>query len=190
MYWASQVAQLDKEPTYNAGDTGDVGSIPGSERFPGGRHGKPLQYSCLENPMDTGAWQSTIHRVTKSRTWLKRLSTCAHTHTHTHTSILIIIYSDFSPVLQLNLLQKKIVRYFHILFLSLPTKKICLLPLNFLGLMQSEYQKKSEQSSRQLSQLDCFKLEMTKSCQRKLRKKKKKTKKRRASKIRINPGWL
>ena len=110
------------------------------------------------------------------------------THTHTHTSILIIIYSDFSPVLQLNLLQKKIVRYFHILFLSLPTKKISLLPLNFLGLMQSEYQKKPEQSSRQLSQLDCFKLEMTKSCQRKLRKKKKKTKKRRASKIRINPG--
>ena len=183
------MAQLDKEPTYDAGDTGDMGSIPGSERFPGGRHGKPLQYSCLENPMDRGAWQSTIHRVTKSETWLKRLST--HTHTHTHTSILIIIYSDFPSVLQLNLLQKKIVRYFHILFLSLPTKKVSLLPLNFLGLLQSEYQKKTEQGSSQLSQLNCFKLEMTKSCQRKLGgKKRKKTKKRRASKIKINPGWL
>ena len=158
--------------------TGDVGSIPGSERFPRGRHGNPLQYSCLENPMDRGAWQSTIHRVTKSQAWLKWLST------HTHTPMLIIIYSDFSPVLHLNLLQKKIVRYFHILFLSLPTKNISLLPLNFLGPMQSEYQKKTEWSSSQLSQLDSFKLEMTKSYQRKLQKKRKKQRNgRTASKI-------
>ena len=44
---------------------GDVGSIPGSGRSPGGGHGNPLQYSCLENPMDRGAWQATVHEVTK-----------------------------------------------------------------------------------------------------------------------------
>ena len=53
-----------------------MGLIPGSGRSPGGGHGHPLQYSCLENPMDKGAWRATVHRVAKSLTWLKRLSTC------------------------------------------------------------------------------------------------------------------
>ena len=47
---------------------GDAGSIPGSGRSPGGENGNPLQYSCLENSMDRGAWQATIHRITKSWT--------------------------------------------------------------------------------------------------------------------------
>ena len=51
----------------NAGDTEDVGSIPGSGRSPGGGNGNPLQYSCLENFMDRGAWQATVHWVTKSQ---------------------------------------------------------------------------------------------------------------------------
>ena len=50
----------------NAGDIRDVGSILGSGRSPGGGHGNPLQYSCLENPMDRGAWRAIIHGVTKS----------------------------------------------------------------------------------------------------------------------------
>ena len=45
---------------------GDLGSIPGSERFPGERNGNPLQCSCLENPMDRGAWKAAVHGVTKS----------------------------------------------------------------------------------------------------------------------------
>ena len=49
---------------------GDRGSIPGSGRTPGERNGNPLQYSCLENPMDRGAQWATVHRVTKSRTQL------------------------------------------------------------------------------------------------------------------------
>ena len=57
-----------KEPACNVGD---AGSIPGSGRSPGERNGNPLQYSCLENPMDGGAWQAIVHRVTKSRTWLR-----------------------------------------------------------------------------------------------------------------------
>ena len=49
----------------NAGDTGDVGSIPGWGRSPGERNGNPLQYSCLGNPMDRGAWWATAHGVAK-----------------------------------------------------------------------------------------------------------------------------
>ena len=56
-----------KASAYNAGDPG---SIPGSGRSPGEGNGNPLQYSCLENPMDGGAWQATVHGVAKSRTWL------------------------------------------------------------------------------------------------------------------------
>ena len=48
----------------------DLGSVPWLGRFPGGGHGNPLQYSCLENSMDRGAWQTTVHGVEKSRTWL------------------------------------------------------------------------------------------------------------------------
>ena len=55
-----------KESICQAGDTGDVGSIPGFRSSPGGRHGNPLQYSCLENPMDRGAWWATIHGVVES----------------------------------------------------------------------------------------------------------------------------
>ena len=67
-----------KNPLANAGNIRETASIPGSGRSPGERHGNPLQYSCLENPMDRGAWWATVHRVTKSRTRLKRLSTHAH----------------------------------------------------------------------------------------------------------------
>ena len=60
----SQMALVVKNPSANAG----------------GRHSNLLQYSCLENPMDSGAWWATVHRVTKSWAWLKRLSTHAHTN--------------------------------------------------------------------------------------------------------------
>ena len=52
----------------NAADVRDSGLIPGSGRFPGGGNGSPLQYSCLENPVDGGAWQATAHRVAKGWT--------------------------------------------------------------------------------------------------------------------------
>ena len=61
-----------KDPPAKAGDTGEVGSIPGSGKSPGGGNGNPLQYSCLENPMDRGAWQATVHGVAKSQTRLSR----------------------------------------------------------------------------------------------------------------------
>ena len=58
----------------SAGDIRDVGSIPGSGKSPGGGNGNPPQYSCLENPMDKGAWWATVHGVTKSQMQLKQLS--------------------------------------------------------------------------------------------------------------------
>ena len=57
-----------KNPPANAGDIRDRGPIPGSRRSPGKGNGYPCQYSCLENLMDRGAWQATVHRVAKSRT--------------------------------------------------------------------------------------------------------------------------
>ena len=55
-----------KNPPPNTGDAGNMGSIPGLGRSPGVGSSDPLQYSCLENPMDTGAWWATVHGVTKS----------------------------------------------------------------------------------------------------------------------------
>ena len=57
----------------SAGDIRDMGSIPGSGSSPGGGHGIPPQYSCLENPMDRGARRATVHSVSKSRTRLSDL---------------------------------------------------------------------------------------------------------------------
>ena len=59
-------------PPANTGDTGDMGSIPESERSPGGGSDSPLQYSYQENPMDRGAWQTTVHGMAKSRTQLSK----------------------------------------------------------------------------------------------------------------------
>ena len=61
-----------KISTFNAGAAGAAGSIPGSGRSPGGGHGYPLQYSCLENHMDRGAWRATVWRVTESQTQLRK----------------------------------------------------------------------------------------------------------------------
>ena len=69
-----------KNSPANAGDVRDVGLIPGLGRSPGGGHGTPLQYSCLENPMDRGAWRALVHRVAKSWTLLSDL-------THTWASV-------------------------------------------------------------------------------------------------------
>ena len=71
---ASQVALMVKNPPANAGDIRDTGSIPGLGRSPRGGNGNPLQYSCLENSMDRGAWWATAHGVTKSQTRLRDLA--------------------------------------------------------------------------------------------------------------------
>ena len=80
---------------------GDVGSIPGLGRSPGGGNGNPLQYSCLDNLMDRGAWWATVHGVAKS--WMKiepmcahvRMCMCAHTHTHNVWEKFILLTNQF-----------------------------------------------------------------------------------------------
>ena len=76
---ASQVALVVKKLPANAGDIREAGLIPEWERSPAGGHSNPLQHSCLENPLDRGAWRATVHRVTRSRTQLKQLGTHAST---------------------------------------------------------------------------------------------------------------
>ena len=80
--WASQVVLVVKNLPANAGDIRDASSIPGSGRRLGERHINPFQYSCLENPMDRGAWQATVHRVaesdmTEATEHAQTLNTCA-----------------------------------------------------------------------------------------------------------------
>ena len=67
-----------KNPPASKGDIRDVDSIPGSGKSPGVGNVNPLQYSCLENVMDRGAWWAAVHEVTKSQI---QLSACVHTHT-------------------------------------------------------------------------------------------------------------
>ena len=64
----SQVALVVNNPSTSAEDIRDMGLISGSGRVPGGGQGNPFQYSCLENPMDRGAWWATVHRVAESDT--------------------------------------------------------------------------------------------------------------------------
>ena len=78
---ASQVVVMLKNPLASAGDAGDMSSICRSGRSPGKGNGNPLQYSCLENPMDRAAWRATVQRVAKSQTQLKWPGTWARTST-------------------------------------------------------------------------------------------------------------
>ena len=87
---ASLVAQTIKESACNVGDPG---SIPGSGRFPGEGNGNPLQYSCLENTMDRGAWWATVHGVTKSWTQLSM---------RTHTTYIVTLTLNISLILSYN----------------------------------------------------------------------------------------
>ena len=74
LIWASQMALVVKNPPANAGDVRDAGWIPGFGRSPGEGNGNPLQYSCLENPVDRRAWWATVHGVAKSQTRLSDLA--------------------------------------------------------------------------------------------------------------------
>ena len=89
-----------KESACNAGAAEDPGLIPESGRSPGGGLGNSLQYSCLENPMDWGAWRATVHGVTKSRT---RLSDWAHKlvkilHFHCRGNLFLRLANRITPV--------------------------------------------------------------------------------------------
>ena len=84
-------------------DLRDVRLLPGSGRSLGGGHGDPLQYSCLENPKDRGAWQATVHRVSESRTQLKLLSmhTCMRVLINTWSLPLWSLQCSGNPTLEM-----------------------------------------------------------------------------------------
>ena len=84
-----------KNPPANARDTRNAGLIPGWWRSPGERNGNPLQYSCLGNPMDRGAWQVIVHRVTKNWIWLHDWEHTEHIHRYTHIHTYIYSFSFF-----------------------------------------------------------------------------------------------
>ena len=102
---ASQVALAVKQLPANAGDVRNAGLIPGSGRSSGGGHGKPLQYSYLESPMEREDWQAIIHRVSKSCTRLKQLSmhACASTYVfYTPLHHLYILYDLYVCIIYLD----------------------------------------------------------------------------------------
>ena len=86
--WGFPGGSTVKNLPANAGDSGDTGSIPGWGRSRGGGHYNPLQHSCLENPMDRGAWQAMVHGVEKSWT---RLSDFTSLHSLPRASVLFIL---------------------------------------------------------------------------------------------------
>ena len=89
-----------KNPPAIAGDAGDVGLVPGLGRSPWVGNGNPLQFSCLENPMDRGTWQATVHGVTESWTQLNtHTHTHAHPHTHTYISKRILLSPSSQTIL-------------------------------------------------------------------------------------------
>ena len=91
---ASQVAPVVKKVPANTGDTGDLGTIPGSGRSPRGEHGNPLKYWHLENPMNRGTWQATVHSITKSWTQLKWL----RMHTFNNKNKWTTIWQDLTKI--------------------------------------------------------------------------------------------
>ena len=92
IYW-SIVGKAINNPPLSVEDTGDVGSIPGSGKCPGGGNDSPLQYSCLENPMDRGAWWATVHEVIRES---GQLGDWAHKRSSYHISELSCTHTSWS----------------------------------------------------------------------------------------------
>ena len=99
----SQVGLVVKNPPANAGDLWDEASIPGLGRSPGEGNGNPLQYSCLEKPMDRAAWRATVHGVSQSQTQLKRLSTAAQHSIHDTIQLVLDISLSLKACLKYSM---------------------------------------------------------------------------------------
>ena len=144
---ASQVALVVRNSPANAGDIRDEGSTPGLGRSPERGHGNPLQYSCLENPMDRGAWWATVQGVTETTECVhthtlhsprhhsqKRLSSRMHTHARTHART----HTPHLRASALLFLMSAFCRAFHMLCPLLPGFRIYIFQR---GLWQGHYLK-------------------------------------------------
>ena len=109
--WGFLGGSAVKNPSTVQEDPGDTGSIPALGRSPGGRHGNPLEYSCLENPKDKGAWRATVHRVSKNRTWLKRLNYNT-IMLYSIPSVIILSYKAIGQVI-IKVKGKIVILFFH-----------------------------------------------------------------------------
>ena len=104
----------------SACNVGNLGSIPGSGRSPGEGNGNPLQYPCLENPVDGGTWQATVHRVAKSRTRLSNFTFTFHFQRHIFEYYLFcILFLELITMLDLLILSSIFLNFFFIFFTSL-----------------------------------------------------------------------
>ena len=128
LFRASQVVLVVKNLPANAEDIRDTGLIPGLGRSPGEGNGNPLQYSCLDNPMDRGAWRAAVCGVTKRWTWLKQLSTWIH-HLCMYVFIVHICMDLFIIYLSISLSITCICMYVYI-YLSSIMYIMYLLPMN------------------------------------------------------------
>ena len=131
---ACQVVTVVKNQPANAGDIRDVGSIPGLGRSPRERNSNPLQYSCLENPIDRVAWWAIVHGVPKSRTWLKQLSmhACRDNHCKFLFFARIFLYLCTVSPLHMNLQAENFQRCKHAFayqFTCLMYLVMCVYPL-------------------------------------------------------------
>ena len=116
IFGASQVALVVKNPPANAGDKRDAIRSLGPEDSPGGRHGNPLQNSCLKNSMDRGAWRATVHRVAKSWIQLKWLDThMARMHIHLYINTNTAIKWNFKYFRQMYPGPKTVIDSYQIL---------------------------------------------------------------------------
>ena len=106
-------------PPANTGGIRDTGSVPGSERSPGGEHGNPLQYSCLENRMDRGAQQATAHGVAQSRAQQRQLRTL----TQRPVSVLTPILTNITDLHRNYLFTGELIRRYHYSCGSFPELK-------------------------------------------------------------------
>ena len=105
------MALVVKNPPANARNIKDVGSIPGLGRSTGGGHGNPLQYSCLENSIDRGAWWAIVHGVTESWTQLRQLSSPKINDRMKLFQSFILLYSNIKEKTEKNLRSFKVMSF-------------------------------------------------------------------------------
>ena len=136
---ASQVVLVVKTLHTNAENIRDMGLISGSGWSPGGGQGNPLQYSCLEKPMDRGAWWATVHGIMKSLTQVKRVSTHTRSWKLTSPEATHCWTTLYETMLDLSKISLPMISTHAFLSCTLEPQRICLCPLSFKSINASKF---------------------------------------------------